>query len=119
MSESVLQSVKHDLNGLRPEDTHFDPDIIRDINGALVVLNQLGFGTSIKAITGADETWEDILGSDEYTNLIKPWLVMKVKVVFDPPQTGIHMEALNKQIAEYESRINYITDPTDNVLLSE
>lgn len=117
MSENILQSVKHDLSGITPEYTHFDPDIIRAINAEFVTLWELGVGDEIKSIDSGDETYEDLFGTDPYINLIKPWLKMRVQLVFDPPTTGTLLEALERKVAEYEARISYIVDPAeDNVL---
>lgn len=112
MSESILQSVKHDLSGITPEYTHFDPDIVRDINAALVILHEMGVGDEIKEITGPNETWEDLFGDDKRMNLIKPWLKMKVQLVFDSSSySGPVLDSIKRQLDEYEWRINEIVDP--------
>lgn len=110
MSDSILQSVKHDLSGITPEYTHFDPDIIRDINASLVILHDLGVGDEIKEIVDGTETWEDLFGNDKRLNLIRPWLKMKVQLVFDTSLTGTTVEAIKNQLAEYEWRINELVD---------
>ena len=43
MKESIFQSVK-DYLGPSDEDTHFDGQIIEQINSAFQILNQLGVG---------------------------------------------------------------------------
>lgn len=114
MSESILQSVKHDLEGITPENTHFDPDIIRDINGALVILHDLGMWDKIKVITGAEETWDDLFEDEDLVHLVKPWLVLKVQLVFDKTMSGTTRDSVSHQKDEYEWRINQMLEENQN-----
>lgn len=108
---SILISVKKDLN-VALDDDYFDPDLIMHINSALSVLAQLGVGPkSGFYITDSSATWSDFLGDDPLVNLVKTYVSKKVKVAFDPPNTGPLSEALNKTISEMEWRIMVIVDP--------
>ena len=101
---SILDSIKKNL-GIVPEYTAFDDQIILDINAAFSTLHQLGFGPDEGfEITGIDEFWSDIIEEPRF-NLVKSYVCMKVRVMFDPPTSSYALDALNKQIAEYEWRI--------------
>ena len=104
MNGSNLDSIKKNL-GIVPEYTAFDDQIILDINAAFSTLHQLGFGPDEGfEITGIDEFWSDIIEEPRF-NFVKSYVCMKVRVMFDPPTSSYALDALNKQIAEYEWRI--------------
>ena len=104
MNGSILDSIKKNL-GIVPEYTAFDDQIILDINAAFSTLHQLGFGPDEGfEITGIDEFWSDII-EEPRLNFVKSYVCMKVRVMFDPPTSSYALDALNKQIAEYEWRI--------------
>lgn len=108
--ESILTSIKK-LLGIEEEYEHFDTDLIIHINSVFMILNQLGVGPdTCFSITGKEETWNEFLGEDKL-ELVKPYVFMRVKLLFDPPQGGSVMESYNKQIAEYEWRLNVAVDP--------
>ena len=101
---SIMDSIKKNL-GIVPEYTAFDDQIILDINAAFSTLHQLGFGPDEGfEITGIDEFWSDIIEEPRF-NFVKSYVCMKVRVMFDPPTSSYALDALNKQIAEYEWRI--------------
>ncbi len=103
--ESILDSVK-EACGVLPEYTVFDSQLIIDINSAFSTLHQLGYGPRAGfAITGSDEEWSDIIKSDRF-NFVKNYVIMKVHLMFDPPTSSIAVEQLNKEIDQYEWRIN-------------
>lgn len=104
MNGSILDSIKKNL-GIVPEYTAFDDQIILDINAAFSTLHQLGFGPDEGfEITGIDEFWSDIIEEPRF-NFVKSYVCMKVRMMFDPPTSSYALDALNKQIAEYEWRI--------------
>ena len=104
MNGSILDSIKKNL-GIVPEYTAFDDQIILDINAAFSTLHQLGFGPDEGfEITGIDEFWSDIIEEPRF-NFVKSDVCMKVRAMFDPPTSSYALDALNKQIAEYEWRI--------------
>ena len=104
--ESILTSIKKML-GITEEYKQFDPDIIMHINSVFMILNQLGVGPS-EGFRINDEyaTWVDFISDDSYLDLVKSYMVMKVKLLFDPPQSSIVMEATNRMISEAEWRLN-------------
>lgn len=101
---SILDSIKKSL-GIVPEYDAFDDQLVLDVNAAFSTLHQLGFGPSGGfEINGSDEKWSDIITEARF-NFIKSYITMKVKLMFDPPSSSFALDALNKQIAEYEWRI--------------
>lgn len=111
-SNSILNSVKKDL-GIVPEYTHFDPDIIMDINTAFSILTQLGVGPKAGfSITDNTAVWTDFI-TDGRLEIVKTYVAKKTKQMFDPPSTGPLSEALNKVLNEMEWRINVMVDPEE------
>ena len=107
--DSILLSVKKML-GITEEYTQFDPDIIMHINSALFILNQLGVGASKFQVHDDSETWSDFIDI-ENLELIRSYVYLKVRTLFDPPQSGPLSEAINRSISELEWRINVEVDP--------
>jgi len=104
--ESILVSVKKML-GIEQDYTHFDSDIILNINSVLLSLNQLGIGpTTGFIITGDDETWSSFIGDREDIEAVKTLVYLKVRLVFDPPSNAFVLEAMERQIKEFEWRLN-------------
>lgn len=104
--ESILTSIKK-LLGMTAEYDHFDTDVIMYINSAFMTLNQLGVGPSkCFSIKSDAETWKNFLGDSENLEAVKTYVYLRVKLVFDPPPTAALLDSTNKQIAEYEWRLN-------------
>ena len=113
-SESILDGIKKDL-GIESEYVDFDHDIIDLINTNLNVLTQIGVGPdSGFMITGNTETWEDFLGENsEKLNMVKTYLYIRVRIIFDPPQNSFVLEALKENAKELEWRLNVEVDPKE------
>jgi len=108
---SILDSVKKDL-GIMPDYTHFDPDIIMDINTALSILTQLGVGPeSGFSISDNTAEWDDFIPDDPRLEMVKSYVSKKTKQLFDPPNTGPLSDAFNKVLDELVWRINVVVDP--------
>ena len=112
--DSILTSIKKML-GIEASYEHFDADIIMHINSAFVVLQQLGVGPkNAYRITSDAETWDDFFGETEDIEMVKSYVYLKVKMMFDPPLGSTVMDAYNKQIAEFEWRLNSAADYNPN-----
>lgn len=105
--ESILISIKKML-GIEEDYNHFDYDIIMHINTALGVLNQIGVGPEeCYSISSDENTWNDFLGEQiKNLNMVKTYVYLKVRLIFDPPTSSFIVDAFNKQITELESRMN-------------
>lgn len=106
MSNSILDSIKKVLN-LAPDFEAFDQDVIMHINSVFSTLHQLGVGPSGGFMIEDNEaTWDALLGGDPRLNNIKTYIYLRVRMLFDPPTTGYHTDAMKSQIQELEWRIN-------------
>ena len=111
MDSSILTSIKK-LLGIAEEDTSFDQDIIMHINTVFAILAQLGVGPANGfSIEDDSAIWEDYLGNATNLELVKSYIYMKVRSMFDPPTSSILVDAMNKNISELEWRINTTVDP--------
>lgn len=106
MTESILNTIKPML-GIPTTDTAFDTDLIVNINSVFMVLNQLGVGTeTVFSIEDDTAIWTDFLADSILYPAVKSYLYLKVKLLFDPPGTSFLLDAMEKQIMEYEWRLN-------------
>jgi hypothetical protein len=112
MSESILLSVKQNL-GLAEDYTAFDFDVLTHINTALGFLHDLGIGPA-EGVYLEDEspTWDDLLtdtvsgpGASPILNSVKSYVYLRVRLLFDPPNTSFLVKAMEEQLREMEWRI--------------
>lgn len=126
MEQSILKGTKKIL-GIDADYTAFDHDIITHINSAFSTLNQLGVGPPAQFFIEDDEPeWSDFFVTDEsILNLVRSYVYLKVRLIFDPPATSYAIGALKEQIQEFEWRLStaredeYWTDPDPEVLDEE
>jgi hypothetical protein len=108
MEQSILKSTKNVL-GLAADYTVFDLAVITHINSAFSTLTQLGVGPIEGFMIEDDKAvWDDfiILSDDPSYNSVKSYIYLKTRLLFDPPTTSFHLEAMNRQIEEMEWRLN-------------
>ena len=109
--ESILTSIKK-LLGITEEYTHFDADIIMHINSVFMILNQLGVGPAEGFFIEDDSTtWEEYLGDPTKLQIVKSYIYLKVRILFDPPTNGTVMNSVTQMINEFEWRLNIAVDP--------
>ena len=103
--DSVLMTVR-DAIGLEKDDDSFDTELIIYINGAISELLQAGVGNEV-IVTGEDTKWSDLVVNDSGSVSMKlvglsiMYVVLNVKVHFDPPQVNtqnVMVEAMNQAI---------------------
>lgn len=93
--------------GIAEEYEHFDADIIMHINTVFMILTQMGVGPE-EGFTIEDDlaTWSDFIEDDvKFYEGLKSYMVLKVRVLFDPPTSSAVMEATNRMIDELEWRL--------------
>ena len=114
-TESILVSIKK-LLGIDAEYKHFAPDIIMHINSVFSILTQLGVGPSDGfSITNDSETWTAFIGEEpKKFALVKTYMQLKVRLMFDPPLGAAVIESINRQISEFEWRLCNAVDPEDD-----
>lgn len=112
ISESILTSIKK-LLGIDENYTHFDADIIMHINSVFSILTQMGVGPANGfSISGKDDTWSAfITDKPNIFSLVKSYVYMKVRLLFDPPLSSAAIESINRQISEFEWRLFVAADP--------
>lgn len=104
--ESILDSIKK-LLGIESEYDAFDTDVIIHINSVFMVLNQLGVGPKDPfVIRGRDEQWSDFDPNIGLVEAVKSYMYLKIRLLFDPPNSGVLHEAMERQISEFEWRLN-------------
>lgn len=105
METSILTSTKKIL-GLAPEMTAFDLDILTHINAVFSVLAQIGIGDPNGFyIEDASATWDDFGVPDNQTALVRTYVFVKVKSLFDPSESRYYIQATEKQLEEFEIRL--------------
>lgn len=114
MEDSILKTTKKIL-GVDPADPSFDLDIITHINSVLSILKDLGVGP-VAGFQIEDDTakWDEfITDGDVAYNTVKSYVYLRVRRLFDPPQTAFLMEAMDNQAKELEWRISTNREATD------
>lgn len=117
MENSILNSTKKIL-GVAADYTAFDLDIITHINSSFSHLTDLGIGpVGGYAIEDATAEWSELGLSTHQLNMVRTYIFLKTRMLFDPPTTSFLIEATEKQIAEHEWRLStsreWNLDPVD------
>ena len=108
--ESILTSIKK-LLGIMSDYTNFDDDIIIHINTAFAMLNQLGVGPKGGfMIVDENSAWEEYT-TENNLNMVKTYIYLKVRLLFDPPTSSALIESINRTLSEIEWRIFLEGDP--------
>lgn len=105
--ESILNSIKHNI-GPTGEYTHFDPNIIMEINTAFMTLTQLGVGPAEGfRIVDDSETWSDFLPEDDLNfEGAKTYVELTTKLIFDPPTNATVLASMERTLEKLEWRLN-------------
>lgn len=104
--ESILRSVKK-LLGIVDEDNDFDSDIVIHINSVFLILNQMGIGPDIPFTIDpfTDTAWTEFITEINKISIVKSYVYLKVKLLFDPPTSSILLDAIKNDINELEFRL--------------
>jgi hypothetical protein len=118
LEASILTSIKKNLN-IEEDDTDFDQDIMLHINSVFTTLADVGVGDAAGfMIEDSSAEWDDFLAADPRLNSVKTYIYLRVRLLFDPPQTSYLVDALKEQATEILWRLNVLkeatiwTDPT-------
>ena len=115
MANSIFNSVKK-VVGLLGDDGSFDEDILLHINSVVSTLRQLGLSIPADFYVEDDvQTWRDLLGEFRDLDLVKSYMAMKVRLMFDPPVSSFGLKSMEEMTKEYEWRINVLTDQPHSV----
>jgi hypothetical protein len=81
-----------------------------------MILTQLGVGPPEGfMIEGEDATWSDFKTASKTTaplEAVKTYVYMRVRLMFDPPQSSAVIESMNNIISELEWRLNISVETT-------
>ena len=115
MEDSILMTIRKLVCG-DPYADHFDTDLLIHINSCFSILTQLGVGPAEGfAVTDETQGWSNYTSNNKELNMVRTYVTLKVKSIFDPPLTSSVLESMNKQIAELEWRLNVAVDPVKTV----
>lgn len=107
--DSILLSIKKSLN-IPPEVTAFDVDLMIHINSNFAELYQLGVGSTTPfSIEDETATWSDFTSNDDAIAMVKSWMILDTKLMFDPPTASV-LSAMERKRDEYEWRLNVAGD---------
>lgn len=110
MNESILTSIKK-LLGIPEEYEAFDQDLIIHINTMLTRLYQVGVGVPNFSIVDKSATWDQFLIDESKYQQAKTYVYLRVRLLFDPPQSGSANEAIKETMRELEWLLFVDADP--------
>lgn len=110
MNESILTSIKK-LLGIPEEYEAFDQDLIIHINTMLTRLYQVGVGVPNFSIVDKSATWDQFLIDESKYQQAKTYVYLRVRLLFDPPQSGSANEAIKEMMRELEWLLFVDADP--------
>lgn len=107
MEDSILIDIKKML-GIDKDYTDFDVDVVIAINSVISTLYQIGIESAKDySIVDAENTWSELSLDEGLLNLVKPYVYMKVRTMFDPPNNSFLLDSIKNQVSELEFRINF------------
>ena len=119
MQDSILMTIRKLVCG-DPYADHFDTDLLVHINACFSILNQLGVGPeSGFVVTDETQSWRSYIADNRTLNMVKTYVTLKVKKIFDPPLTSSVLEAMDKEISQLEWRLNVAVDPVKPTSVSK
>lgn len=105
----VFDTIKK-LIGFTIDYTAFDVDILISINSVFSILYQLGVISYPIEITNTT-TWSELNLETDILSMVKDYIYLKIKLIFDPPQIGSLNASMTERIKELEWRLNIAADP--------
>lgn len=111
--DSILTLVKKNL-GIEEDCEDFDDEIIMHINSVFTILSQLGVGPKEGfAIQDKTSVWSEYISDKQNLNLVKSYMYLRVRIMFDPPQNSFTLTSMENQAKEYEWRLNVQAESSD------
>lgn len=113
MEDSILLTIKK-LLGLCEDYDVFDMDIMIHINMVFNILNQMGVGPKEGfSISSKEDKWESYVRDCRKLEMVKTYIYLKVKQIFDPGTSSALNNAIESQISELEWRLSVQVDLRD------
>lgn len=108
---NILNDVKLAI-GVTEDYEIFNRQFLMHINSAFTILSQLGIGPVDGFFVDSKSKWDDFfLNTNLQQELVKSYVYLRVKLIFDPPTSSFVLDSIDKQIKEYEWRLNVLIDP--------
>lgn len=105
MEGSILDDIRR-AAGAEEWDDAFDTDLIDYTNSVFMILTQMGIGPAEGyVIEDEDNQWSEFISDPVKYRLVKSYMGLKVRLLFDPPLSSAVLQSMNNQIAEYEWRL--------------
>ena len=105
MEGSILADVRRSA-GAEEWDTAFDEELIDYTNSVFMILTQMGLGPAEGyVIEDEDNQWSEFIPDPIKYRLVKTYIGLKVRLLFDPPLSSAVIEVIKNQIAECEWRL--------------
>jgi len=102
---NILQTIKK-MVGIAKLDDAFDTDLILLTNSVIALLSQLGLQEADKTpVIDETTTWDEFLNGRSDCEMVKTFIGLKVRLIFDPPASSAALQSLNSILAEQEWRI--------------
>lgn len=106
MAVTIIEDLRK-LLGENINQEAFDTDIMIHLNSVFLSLYQFGYTNKGKVIVvDKNTTWDDLKAMDDkFTEAVKSYIFLKIKIIFDPPSSSFVLETYKQQILEYEWRL--------------
>lgn len=114
----ILADTKQ-LLGINPTDTSFDLELTMHTNSVITILTQLGVGPEEGFIITPATTWVEFIGARKDLEIIRSYIYLKVRLLFDPPQNSFLVTSIVDQCKEYEWRIEVQVPPVEEVIITD
>ena len=111
-NDSILEYIKN-ASGVNDDDSIFDAEILLHVNTAFMTLRQLGVGPDTPfVVEDSSKTWNDFTSDETILPMVKSYVALKVRYLFDPPTSSALSTAMKDAMNEYEWRLNVESDKT-------
>lgn len=102
MDSSILMDIR-EMCDVGADVDAFDGQLIPLINTFLFRSAQFGVGQKGFMVKDVTETWDGFIGADsEYYSALKNYISIRVKLIFDPPESAALLTALKEEAKELE-----------------
>lgn len=107
MTDSILETVKEFCNASSTQ--VFDAQILLYINSELNDLDMTGIAKNL-VVSSSEETWADLITDIEKFESVKMLICLRVKLLWDPPQSSAVMESMKNQADKLEWKLQALRD---------
>lgn len=115
MIDSIILNDIKKMLGVSESVNEFDLDIRSKVNSSFFTLYQLGVGLDEPIQIDKSTRWDEIVTTVP-KEIIREYIYLKVKMVFDPPGSSFVIDATKDRISELEFRMNIYVDNGGGVI---